>query len=461
MSTVLRVAWRELVATVMTKGFILGILLTPVLIGIMLVFLPALMSTEPPKVDGELAVIDPTGEITNRVRAYLAPEEIARRHEETAAAVKEAMPDGLEPLTGGGIAPGAGPDVVKMVLGTVPEISVRELPAGAELEAEKASLLEGTPQDGGRLALAVVAPNAVTADARGRFGAYELYVREKLDDRIIGEIKDALREAIVEARLRSRGLDPDDVAALVGLPRVKPKAVTRVGEREDTEVLNELLPMAFMLLLMMSTLTSGQYLMTTTIEEKSSRVVELLLSAVSPMKLMAGKITGQLAVGLIVMALYGGMGVVALVSFSMAGLVNPMLVVYLLIFYFIAYFVLGSFMAAIGAAVNDMREAQSLMMPVMLVVMVPWVLAMPISRHPNSLFATVASLVPPINPFVMMLRLTSTAPPPAWQAWLSIAIGVASVFGAVWMAAKVFRIGILMHGKPPNLATLVRWLRLA
>jgi ABC-type Na+ efflux pump permease subunit len=123
--------------------------------------------------------------------------------------------------------------------------------------------------------------------------------------------------------------------------------------------------------------------------------------------------------------------------------------------------VLGSFMAAIGAAVNEMREAQTLMMPVIMVVMVPWMLSMPISRHPNSLFATISSMVPPINPFVMMLRLSSTTPPPTWQVWLSIAIGVVSVWLAMWAAAKVFRIGILMHGKPPNFATMVRWLRMA
>ena len=91
----------------------------------------------------------------------------------------------------------------------------------------------------------------------------------------------------------------------------------------------------------------------------------------------------------------------------------------------------------------------------------PWIVAFPIMREPESTMAVVLSFVPPVNSFVMMLRLASSNPPPAWQALLSIAIGVASSVLAIWFAAKVFRIGLLMHGKPPNIATLWRWVRAA
>ena len=455
MTKVLHVARREFLATVLTKGFLLGILLTPALLGLTVILLPHLINHEPPKIDGEVVIVDPTFEIAEAVRSRLAPEALAARREATEEAIRERIPEDLKPLAG----EQAGD--LDLVLGGVPDIDVTSLPPGVDLEAEKKPLLVGTPQDGGRLVLVVVHGNAVTTDSGGEFGTYDLYVREKLDDRIIGEIKDALGEAIVTARLRSQGLEPEAITSLTRVPRVKVRTVTAGGERENTEILNALLPAAFMILLLISSLTSGQYLMTTTIEEKSSRVVELLLSAVSPMELMAGKILGQLAVGLVILGLYGGMGIAALVTFSMMGLIAPMLIVYLLIFYLIAYFVMGAFMASIGAAVNEMREAQTLMMPVMMIVMVPWMLWLPISRDPNSTFATVLSLVPPINPYVMLLRLTSTSPPPTWQVWLSIAIGVASVYAALWMAAKVFRVGILMHGKPPNFVTLVRWLRLA
>jgi ABC-2 type transport system permease protein len=73
----------------------------------------------------------------------------------------------------------------------------------------------------------------------------------------------------------------------------------------------------------------------------------------------------------------------------------------------------------------------------------------------------VTSFLPPLNPFVMLIRMTSTSPPPMWQVWLSILIGAASVYFALWFAAKVFRVGLLMYGKPPNFATLIRWVRMA
>jgi len=201
--------------------------------------------------------------------------------------------------------------------------------------------------------------------------------------------------------------------------------------------------------------------LTTTVEEKSSRVVEVLLSAVSPMQLMTGKVIGQMAVGLLLLAIYSGMGVASLVSFALLGLVDLSLLFYLGIFYVIAYFVIGSLMAAVGAAVNEMREAQTLMTPIVMCMMVPWLLWLPITRSPDSNFSVFMSFLPPINPFVMMLRMTSTTPPPLWQVWLSITIGIGSAFAALWFAAKVFRIGLLLHGKPPTFRTLVKWVRMA
>ena len=84
-----------------------------------------------------------------------------------------------------------------------------------------------------------------------------------------------------------------------------------------------------------------------------------------------------------------------------------------------------------------------------------------LSRSPNSMLAVVVSFVPPINSFGMLIRMASSQPPPLWQVWLSIGVGAASVVGALWVAAKIFRIGLLMYGKPPNFETLIRWVRAA
>ena len=158
-----------------------------------------------------------------------------------------------------------------------------------------------------------------------------------------------------------------------------------------------------------------------------------------------------MAVGFLVLVLYAGLGLLALVSFATLGLIDPMLIVYLIIFYLLAYFTFASMMAAVGSAVNEMREAQSLMMPIMLVLMVPWILWLPLSREPNSMLAVVAQL----HPAVQQLRdaaaddVRRRRRPPGSR-WVAIAIGAVGVYASVWFAAKVFRVGLLMFGKPPT-----------
>ena len=128
-------------------------------------------------------------------------------------------------------------------------------------------------------------------------------------------------------------------------------------------------------LLVFGVMIGGQTLLTQTVEEKSNRVVEVLLSAVSPIELMAGKILGQMAVSMLVLALYVGMGLFMLMSFAMIGLLDPVLIVYLVVFFVISYLLFAAVFSAVGAAVNEMREAQSLMTPVMLALMAPWMFA--------------------------------------------------------------------------------------
>src|SRR4029077_1780407 len=125
---------------------------------------------------------------------------------------------------------------------------------------------------------------------------------------------------------------------LTTIPRVRSVAVTDTAEQGTVGGLEFVLPLAFMFLLFMGVMGSGQGLLTTTIEEKSSRVIEVLLSAVSPMQLMAGKLIGHMAISLLVMGLYLAMGLAVLTSFSLFGLLNLALVMYLLIFFVLAFF---------------------------------------------------------------------------------------------------------------------------
>ena len=456
MKRILHVALRDFLATVATKGFIIGLFITPA-IGVAVALLaPRLFNDNTYRIEGEYAVIDPTGAVYPEMADALDPETVARRRMDEFRRSLDDAPRILQNM-----AETALRESMDEALGPAPNVGLSALPADTDVETAKGSLDEATGRPR-RAALIVIHDDAVEAAAAdGELGTYDLYVPPGLDDRDVSFIHRSVRDAIADARAAARSLDR---AALDALFRVPQQSATTVGpenERETVRGFNSLLPMAFMILLFMGIMAGGQTMLTSTIEEKSSRVVEVLLSAVSPMELMAGKLLGAVAISLVMIGVYIGLGLVALWSFSMFGLLDPWLILYLLIFFLIGFFVLGSLMLAVGAAVNDMTEAQSLQMPLMLVVMVPWFLWPAVSRNPDSMLAVVTSHLPPINTFTMLFRMASSQPPPWWEVWLSIGTGLVSVVAAVWVAAKVFRIGLLMYGKPPDFRTLIRWVRAA
>jgi ABC-2 type transport system permease protein len=441
MRKVLRIALREFVAVVGTKAFLIGLLFLPLTVAIV-VLLSSFFGNDSFLVNGQVTVIDQTGRVTERLREAQVEGTPAFSLAEAArlAAVQ-----------------GAGSNDLGDALAFAPQLTILERPASADVDAAKAWLLEAV--EGERhLALAVVDADSIEPGAEG-YGAYELYVPSDTDVRNEIAVHAALREAITSLRIEARGFDRATIDSLTRIPRVRSVTVTEDAEQQTVSGLNIMVPMAFMFLLFMGVMGGGQGLMTSTIEEKSSRVVEVLLSAVSPMQLMAGKLLGHMSASLVGMTIYLIGGLLVLSTFSLFGLLDPLLIVYLFIFFVITYFVVGSIMMSIGAAVNELSEANSLMMPVMLMLMLPWFLWLPISRDPNSTLSVSASFIPPVNTFAMLLRLASNEPPPAWQVWLTILIGILSVWGAIWFAAKIFRIGLLMHGKPPNFGTMLRWIR--
>jgi ABC-2 type transport system permease protein len=456
MRRVVQVAVREFVVTVSNRAFVVGLLVMPALIAAFATLVPRLFTARDYKVEGHIRIIDSTGLVTPQLRTTMDARQIAARRVDQAQRALANAPATVREFAGN-----RGNQAIQQALGPIPDLRLEERPATADLQEEKAWLTE---KDAGlpHLALVVIHPNAVLpANGELEYGTYDLYVPSNLDDRADGEIQQSLREALINARGEAQSLNRAKINAIIQVPRVRSVTVTQGNERETVRGFNIALPVSVAALLFIGVMTGGQALLTSTVEEKSNRVIEVLLSAVSPMELMAGKLIGQMAVSLLVLSLYIAMGLTVLTSLSLFGLFNPWLIFYVFIFFVIMYLVFGSLMMAIGSAVNEMREAQGLMMPLMLILMIPWILWFPISRNPDSLVSVTLSFLPPVNTFGMLLRMASNTPPPWWQVWLSIAIGVGSAFVAIWFAAKVFRIGLLMYGKPPNIATLIRWARSA
>ncbi|MCA9303571.1 MAG: ABC transporter permease [Phycisphaerales bacterium] len=465
---VLRVAAREFASTVITKGFVIGALVVPALMTVIIPVVAGLAMRAQPAADkGTVYVLDRSGEVTPTLTERLSPDEVRGRWESQSEAVKNAT----KSLVPGAIGDKAA-DKIDKASEVMPFPHIRVVPTAtdANLDDLKAEIREqvaskSSPADEIDTLLAVV---EIDADATRKasedegFGAYQAFFRPKLNEETVGEIKESVRWAIREQRYENAGVDRGQIRELDSINARQSKEITEEGERkESAEIASYAIPFVSMILLLIASMTGGQYLLTTTIEEKSNRVVEVLLSALSPMELMTGKILGQMGVGLSLLTIYSSVGVMALIFFTLSDLVDVLNIAYIFIFFLFAYCMFASLMAAIGSAVNDLREAQALMTPVMMTMIIPYVFFMPVIRAPNSMLSTVMSFIPPISPFIMIMRVSSTDPPPFWQIGLVILINIGAVLVFLWFAAKVFRVGLLMFGKPPNFRTLIKWIRMA
>ncbi len=499
MNKVFHVALREFLATVMTKGFLIGILLPPAIVGVMVLLFPILLNQQPPRTEGRVAVIDQSGLVAPLLGQEMTPEKLG---EQTRKALQKGqeIAKQLAPTTP--MTP-TGPmnQMMAQSVATNAKLTLDLLDTDAAVEAEKNKVsttrsrksLEGLDP---RLVLVVIPKGAVdptaiaapvpatepapaplpakpdatsstsetkspVSDDGPAFEPFEMYSAPTLDVQMKNEIERAIARAILNARLALQGLNAQQVRGLLKNPEPKAITVTDQGERKSSDIAAMLIPGGFMFLLWIAVFSSGQALLTSTIEEKSTRVMEVLLSAASPAQILIGKVLGQMGVGLLMLGVYGGAGVAAIAVYAYANMPDPVNLVYFAMYFVIAFFLIACMMAAIGSAVTELREAQTLMGPIMLVLIIPMVLWMPILRNPNSTFAQVVSFIPPVSPFVMVLRLSGSEPVPFWQVPATLLLGALSVFVAAWAAAKVFRIGVLMYGKPPNLRTLITWVRMA
>jgi ABC-2 type transport system permease protein len=439
---IILIAWREFRHTALTKGFIFGAVALPVIMFGVIAVIPKLLTEKSPPLVGEIVVIDPTGTVLPRAQEILARK---RTLQEKIQDLAETPPAD----TGSRLEAAA-------ELGSQEEQRI-EVTWRAAAEGETADGLKALLAKGSLIAGASIGADAL--DPSKEASSFELFIPSSLSPKHVGQVSRALRKAVEEERIARSGVDKALLARLSDLPAPRTLRISPEGSeaKENTE-LRFIVPAAFMFLLWICVFTSANYLLTTTIEEKSNKVMEVLLAAASPMQLLAGKILGYSAVSAVMLVMYGGLGVAGLSAAAMMDLVPVLHLVYLGIFFIMAYFMVASMMSAVGSAVSDLREAQSLVGPVMMVLVVPLMLWMPIVQNPNGMLATIAGFVPPATPFVMILRLTAaTEPIPLWQTIASIVWGFACAFGMLWLAARIFRVGVLMQGKPPTPRELVKW----
>jgi ABC-type Na+ efflux pump permease subunit len=196
-------------------------------------------------------------------------------------------------------------------------------------------------------------------------------------------------------------------------------------------------------------------------------VIEVLLSSVSALELMSGKIAGSVATGLTMVLSWAFFFIlltsllplaVDLGSLDLGAiLTNPVYCFSFLGYFLMGYLFFAALLVGLGSACNSLKEAQNLMQPVMIVFIVPLLALVPVTMDPQGTLARVLSFIPPFTPFVMMNR--AAGPPETWEYVATTVLMLVSVTLAFWGAAKIFRVGILMTGKPPRVGEILRWLR--
>jgi ABC-2 type transport system permease protein len=276
-------------------------------------------------------------------------------------------------------------------------------------------------------------------------------------------VEGMVRDAIVNRRYEARGLDRTVLRSISNVRMERVELGEEQGQErvqgEGQRVARMMVPFAFMYLIFIGIVGMGQHLISSIIEEKNSRIIEVLLSVVSPFELMAGKIGGLAAVGLTVVAIWGlaGYGVASWKGIDVD--ISSRLVLCALVYYVLGFILFSAILAGVGSVCNTIKETQSLLMPIMLVFVIPIIAGMKLVGDPNGGLARVLSYVPPATPMVMVLRLSSGAEIWTGEVVLSVLALTAGALATVWAAAKVFRTGILLYGKRPGPREILHWLR--
>ncbi len=287
-----------------------------------------------------------------------------------------------------------------------------------------------------------------------------------------GQIENRLNRAVRRERLLAQGVKERDIENLAKPVDLVAYSVNEKGQEgaKDTGA-GFVLVFVIAFLIYISILMYGQVVLGAIVEEKETRIAEVLFSSVSSSTLMVGKLIGvslvaltQLGIWILAFALLSvyGVGMLASQGVNMGDVVIPQLpgsfFVYFFLFFVLGYFIYASLYVLIGSMVSTAQEGGQLAMPIIFLLMAGLYMAFPVIRAPNSSFAIWVSMVPFFAPIIMIVRIVSQTPP-AWQIWLSLVIGAVTVVLLLWLASKIYRIGMLMYGKRATIPEVMRWVR--
>lgn len=445
MRKALAVIKREYTQGVRGKAFILSTLLAPFFMALFLV-VPGLLFTLKTGGATRVAIVDQTGRMYEQARASIL-------HGDSQ---DERGPETTPALTGMGASQ---QDIVNAAESQT-RFEIEAVTEGGSLDEIKQRLTGRVLRE--ELDAYLILP----ADILTR-GEAEFYARNTGDVFTIETLKNRLGRAVIEQRMRDENIDQSRVAKLSREITLETSRVTKEGEQRDSGGSGFFLAIGVGTFILIAVLMYGQAILSAVVEEKTTRIAEVLFSSVRPFPLLAGKLIGVSLVAFtqfivwalifLLVALYGA-GAAAMMGAKVSlPQLSPLALVYGLLFFMLGFYVYATIYAVIGAIVTTEKEASQIILPISFLPVMGIYLAFPVIRSPNSDFSFWVSMIPLFSPITMLVRVV-TEMPPFWHIALSLAIGFGTVVGMVWVAARIYRVGMLMHGKRATIPEIWRWM---
>jgi ABC-2 type transport system permease protein len=434
MHKILRFVKREYLAAVKTKGFIIMLLLMPVLMGgsgIAMYLLRGQVDTT----DKRVAIIDHSGLVTDYIL-----KEVEKRNAEAV----------FDKETGKKIQPAYVFEVLEA--------------DETDIQGQRLALSNRIRQ-GDLHAFLEVGPNVLHPEGDQNSFRIKYHGKNAAIDNIRNWLNNTINPYLRKIRLSEAGVDESKADEIMTWLQVEPMGLISVDEttgeiqeaRKTGEAEAILVPAILFFLMFMLVMMGAMPLLQSTMEEKTQRIAEVLLGSLQPHQFMAGKVLGGLLVSLTGAAVYVFGGVFFMRRFGLADFIPFHVIPWFFTFLILEIVMVGSILAALGAACNDPKDAQNLTFPAMFPVFFPMFIFMPVLQEPTSAFATWLSMFPLFTPMLMLIRKAAPVGIPAWQPWVGLAGVVLFTIFIVWVGGRIFRVGILMAGGPPKLSNMFKW----
>lgn len=431
MKKVLAIARVEYLQAVRSKAFIIGVLVMPILMGGGMVF-QVLLADQVDLRERGCAIYDPTGELWPVIEAA-SEQRNAQEIWETTEGEREQLRPRFE-LERFVPTDGKRPDIV----------------------------LSERVRQGDLQGFVLLDPSLLTDEPSQRPLAY--HTAEPTFTELPNWIDKVVNAEVRRRRFEQAGMDRVLVEKLVrrihlstwGLASERMDGTVEEAE-EENEVRTFGIPFAGLMLLFMLVMTTAPQLMNQVLEEKMQRISEVLVSAVTPFQLMLGKLLGSVAISLTLAALYLGGVFWATHYWGVSHFVPQDTYMWFLVLMIFALLMYGSLFSALGSACSELRDAQSLMMPAMIILMVPMFALSAVLESPNGTIAVGLTYFPTATPMIFLFRVLAPPGPPTWELLTAPLMCLATTVALVWASGKIFRIGVLAQGQTPSFRKLIGW----